>query len=88
MWCKNLIGNDPYSDILKKLNKFNLANMPANPKTIQELGIVAPEYTVTSNAERFLISDNLNELEDDEDRVLIFSTRTNLKYLARDRQNK
>ena len=37
------------TSLSRLVNRVRQAHLPANPKTIQELRIVAPEYTVKSN---------------------------------------
>lgn len=68
--------------LARLVNRSRQPRLPANPKTIHELGVVAQEYTVTSTGEQFFLSDNVNEIEEDEVRVIILATKANLRFLG------
>lgn len=53
-------------------------NLPANPKSLDELGEIPEQFRVTLAGERFLVKDD----EGEADRVITFATRRSLELLA------
>jgi len=58
-------------------------NLPPNPKTLSDLGTLPDQYQKTFTGEKFLIYDSLDDDSVREGRVVVFSTRRNLKLLAK-----
>ncbi|KFD49637.1 hypothetical protein M514_09469 [Trichuris suis] len=69
----------PERNSLKRIvNRVQNRNRPPNPKSMR--GIELPlQYTVTKRGEPFLMHDSGSE---DEERILLFSTEENVRYLS------
>lgn len=70
--------------VRRTINRVRQANLPPNPKTLEELGDIPDEYQQTSGGDRFLLWDSADYEDDDEvggDRIIIFATAANLKLL-------
>lgn len=72
--------------VRRTINRVRQANLPPNPKTLEELGDIPDEYQQTSGGDRFLLWDSADDEDDDDlggDRIIIFATAANLKLLCR-----
>ena len=73
----------PERENLKRaMRRRRRRDLPANPKSIEYLGVIPNRYTTTLVGERFLIYDSADD-PDVSGRILVFSTRRNLEILAR-----
>ncbi|KAK3911699.1 PKS-NRPS hybrid synthetase [Frankliniella fusca] len=86
----------PLRESMKRtFNKRWQGNLPANPKTLQELGEIPNDFRVTLGKKTFLIYDSYDDTESGEEsdeeaerrrrgkRILVYSSKTGLKALAR-----
>jgi len=88
-----VLSKMPLKPALKRsVNRARQAHQPTNPLTLADLRELQQEFKLTTKGERFLLYDSYEdgELNDDDEedpeddpRILIFSTRENLKKLGR-----
>ena len=52
--------------VRRTINRVRQANLPPNPKTLQELGDIPDEYQQTSGGDWFLLWDSRDEEDDDD----------------------
>ena len=75
-------------NLAKTIRRVKRINLPPNPKSILELGVVPEEYQKTLSGDKFLFYDSshdelaLNIDLDAGQRVLAFGTRRNIEILA------
>lgn len=70
----------PEREQLKKsIRRVRKKTFPANPKSLEDLDDLPDRYKRTFVGENFLI----NDTNDVNGRVLVFSTRRNMEFLAR-----
>lgn len=71
----------------KMIQRQRLRNLPAAPRTIDELGEIPDKFRITKKGESFLIYDSLEDEDYDLPcgRIIVFSTRENLRQLMKAR---
>lgn len=71
-------------NIKKAIRKIRQKHLPPNPSSLADLGELPENFTKTATGDKFLIYDSNNddEAEENEGRVIVFSTRRNLELLA------
>jgi len=66
----------------RRINRVRQANFPQNPKTLEELGELPPEFRRTMKKDSFLLYDSYED-DPEEPRIIVFSTRENLRKLGK-----
>ena len=70
-------------NIRKSIQRERLRNLPSNPTSIEEFQEIPRKFKQTLAGEMFLLYDLFEHEEENETRIIIFSTRSNLKRLSR-----
>lgn len=76
-------------NIRKSIQRERLRGLPKNPTTIEELGEIPLKFKKTLEGDLFLLYDSFedeNADDDDESRIIIFSTLTNLRRLSKSKE--
>lgn len=68
------------SALTRTVNRTRQAQLPPNPKSLDDLHELPPEYKLTLKSENFLCYDSFGE--DDGPRIIVFATNDNLRKLA------
>lgn len=67
--------------IRKSIRRERLKELPANPTSIDELRKLPEQYRKTVVGENFLLYDSYEDDDWDDDRIVVFATRANVKLL-------